>query len=535
MPDLVATRFGPLDRELSHVALHAIAIVACDGVKALDRAVETLHGDKDSPTYQEPPSARWNEMLTGFLPGVYLVIDITRPSPDGFARYTGALSREDERVLRSFFAAAANFLLSEAMAIDEVLELHVSWDPERADAAQPVDDLIHTAVTTSRALLNHADTGTWRTLVCKELQPAETAVDGLNPGALTVAAWRRYRINHPKNLVISFAKPRESQYSRAALLEMVQIALQQARREAPGLGWRVHLDSAVLRDADLIDLRPRFDYITDIRRIRVGNSSALGSPDAFHDLLDEVALTAGRPDMIFCQAPIWDPGKRAISWPADLLTGIKVAISCPSAQRPSLGKLLSEAGARRITFIDDVNPTDIEHLPQWPPSGSPTRPEQQLVHVASATPATFPRDRLLLKAAIAATVALIIGTIAYLLAGTQQSIATILQMSATSGGIAVTAYTLATVTKIRKFEINRAGEARGSTDRAATSLYEVTPAVLTTGPGASTDGYFARVVPDEECRPLDPDGEADSPLCSTPMTGSVATASPPKKIWQLRH
>lgn len=473
MPDLVATRFGPLDREVSHVALHAIAIVARDGVRALDRAAETLHGDKDSPTYQEPPSVRWHYLLTGFLPGAHLIIDTRSPHPDAVARYTDDLSAEDKRALRGFFAAAANFLLSEAMAVDELLELHVTYESEDTGMADLLDELVHTAITVSRQLLSHADTGSWQALVCAE--PAEPVTSTEDEGFVAVISLLvddptdgdsiGFGVDEHFDIVEELYRlPRQRARSGPVTITLVG---------GSGVG-KTALVNRYFRDYGPSD--------TDIEMLVMDLGAGTTEAELLQAHIDAVS-TAARPDLVVCEAGEAGPGPAV--WPDDYLSGVNVVMSCPPRWQPDWQALLTGAGAR-VRFIDSGR---VDKTGGHPPDHTGKEKIVQLRRAASM--ATTSRD--LLRAAVAATVMTIAGVVTYLVAGADTPATAALQASAAAGALITVGMALRATTNVRKAQ-------DGLADRAGTSvadLIEVTPVICTGDPhSAPYDAYIARVVRD---------------------------------------
>src|SRR6266540_3058226 len=79
--DQIATRYGVLGREVSHVVLETIALTARDGVNALDDVSRRLGllSTLDRPSPIDPPGRRWTDLLRSLFPVGNLLVDSWGP------------------------------------------------------------------------------------------------------------------------------------------------------------------------------------------------------------------------------------------------------------------------------------------------------------------------------------------------------------------------------------------------------------------------------------------------------------------------
>lgn len=163
--DQIATRYGVLDRELSHAVLQTIALTARDGVNALDEVRRRLGlmSKSDESSQLEPPSRRWQELLGNLFPTAILVVDSMGSPSLELVDFPG--TEAEERTIRKLLTAAASFLLAESTALEEGVDF---WEAVAGSAEDDFDEmqtLLGRASSASCALLDHAEAGSWRTLL----------------------------------------------------------------------------------------------------------------------------------------------------------------------------------------------------------------------------------------------------------------------------------------------------------------------------------------------------------------------------------
>jgi hypothetical protein len=167
--DQIATRYGVLGWELSQAVLQTIALTARDGVNALDEVRRRLGlmSTSDGSFHQEPPSRRWQELLGNLFPTAIVVVDsMGSPSLD-LLDLPG--SEADERTIRKLLTAAASFLLAESTALEEGVDF---WEAVAGPAEPEADELntlLGRASSASCALLDHAESGSWRALLASHV------------------------------------------------------------------------------------------------------------------------------------------------------------------------------------------------------------------------------------------------------------------------------------------------------------------------------------------------------------------------------
>jgi hypothetical protein len=163
--DQIATRYGALGRELSHAVLQTIALTARDGVNALDEVRRRLGlmSKPDEFSHLEPPNRRWQELLGNLFPTAILVVDSMGSPSLELIDLPG--TETEERTIRKLLTAAASFLLAESTALEEGVEF---WEAVAGSAEDEFDEmqtLLERASSASCALLDHAEAGSWRTLL----------------------------------------------------------------------------------------------------------------------------------------------------------------------------------------------------------------------------------------------------------------------------------------------------------------------------------------------------------------------------------
>lgn len=183
MADIVGTRFGVLGRELSLAVLYTVELTAREGVDALDRADRRVHaGIADALVPAETPGQRWRMLLESLFPTSTMLIDRHTPPPVELGDLDGDPAHE--RIIRKILTAAAAFLLAESTTLEDTLSMHAMVDTVEESVNAELDELLQTAAAASATLLEHAENGTWRTL----LPPLQAAGDSAERTAVQAAA-----------------------------------------------------------------------------------------------------------------------------------------------------------------------------------------------------------------------------------------------------------------------------------------------------------------------------------------------------------
>jgi len=183
--DLIRTRFGELDRRLAAAVRHALevavffpALAPLNDVHLRLTSMADLLGAEDVPA--EPPSHRWGQhMVDLFGAAGARRSPVGRGVPDDVTAAHRDLARSREttaaerRVIHHLVAAAAGFVLAEALRLNEIVD---RWNLARADDA--VDDSVVgpllAARRVARRLAHTAAAGTWPALLDGEREPAAT-------------------------------------------------------------------------------------------------------------------------------------------------------------------------------------------------------------------------------------------------------------------------------------------------------------------------------------------------------------------------
>ena len=179
MADQIATRYGILDRKLSHAALQTIVLTTADAINVLDEAHQWLRrmGVPDTHADHQTPRQRWEQLLRNLFPASIILVD-----PHGSASpdlvNLPADSDDDERAVRRLLNAAAAFLLAETTTLGDAVELSQHWaDPGPAgpdDGLDPTEKILSRATRASRTLLDHAESGRWRDLLAAHARQPRT-------------------------------------------------------------------------------------------------------------------------------------------------------------------------------------------------------------------------------------------------------------------------------------------------------------------------------------------------------------------------
>jgi ATP/maltotriose-dependent transcriptional regulator MalT len=168
--DKIATRYGILDRKLSHAALQTIVLTTANAITMLDEAhrLVRLLDVPDTHVGHQTPRQRWEQLLRNLFPASILVVDPHgSASPDLVNLPAG--SDDDERAVRRLLNAAAAFLLAETTTLEDAVDLSQHWvgpDPAGSDVGlDTAEKILSRATRASRTLLDHAESGRWRDLL----------------------------------------------------------------------------------------------------------------------------------------------------------------------------------------------------------------------------------------------------------------------------------------------------------------------------------------------------------------------------------
>jgi hypothetical protein len=170
MADQIATRYGILDRKLSHAALQTIVLTTANAITMLDEAhrLVRLLGVPDTHAGHQTPRQRWEQLLRNLFPTSILLVDpYGSASPDLVNLPAG--SDDDERVVHRLLTAAAAFLLAETTTLEDAIDLSQHWaSPDQAGLNVGLDTaekILSRPTRASRTLLDYAESGRWRDLL----------------------------------------------------------------------------------------------------------------------------------------------------------------------------------------------------------------------------------------------------------------------------------------------------------------------------------------------------------------------------------